>query len=101
MKGHRGLKPKGSRTRAELTKAFITDVANHWEVEGRAVLERLAQDNPAAYARVVAQVIPRDDSLLVTHDGQVTTKTVNVNFMDVEDKPQVDQGVTLDGDKVH
>lgn len=90
-----GGRKKGCRTRVELTKAFITDLANHWEQHGTEVLEKLLADNPAAYARVVAQTIPRDDSLLVEHTGSTEVRKINIGFLEPDqDKDEDNQEVT-------
>ena len=84
VKGNSG-KPKGARTRTELTKAFLTDLVNVWEEHGKPALIRMAEDNPDRFAKVAASVIPRDDSLLVTHDGKVDVRKVSIGFTDVSD----------------
>ncbi len=92
LKGHKGGRPKGSKNRADLTKAFINDVTLVWQERGLEGLWLAAKENPLQFAKLVAQVIPRDDSLLVQHEGQVTTKTVNVSFL------EADQGVAIEGE---
>ena len=76
-----GRKP-GSKTRPELTKRFISDVADVWESRGKPALIRMAEENPVAFGRLVATVIPsaRDDTLTVEHKGRV--EQVSVNFVD-------------------
>ena len=85
IKGHSGHKkgrPVGAKTRPELTKRFISDVADVWESRGRPALIRMAEENPVAFGRLVATVIPsaRDDTLTVEHKGRV--EQVSVNFVD-------------------
>ena len=87
-------RPKGSRNRADLTKAFIKDVALVWEERGLEGLWEASKQNPMAFAKLVAQVIPRDDNLLVTHDGNVDVREVKIGFLDVQDKDEEDQALT-------
>ena len=51
-------RPKGSR--ALLSEEFMTDLRTTWEAYGIQALESVAQDDPAAFLRVVASVMPKD-----------------------------------------
>ena len=89
VKGNSG-KPKGARTRAELTKAFLTDAVNAWETYGRAALERIAEENPVQFAKVLATLVPRDDSMLIQHQGKVDVNRVDIQFIDTDDTQVID-----------
>jgi len=53
-----GGRPKGSRNK--LAEAFICDLHEEWARSGPDVLKRLARDDPGAFTRVVAGVLPRE-----------------------------------------
>jgi hypothetical protein len=46
-------------TRNKLSEAFIRDLHSEWERSGPAALKVLAVENPAAFAAIVAKVIPQ------------------------------------------
>jgi hypothetical protein len=53
-----GGRPKGSRNK--LTTEFIDDLRAEWQKSGPSALQRLAQDDPGAFVRVVAQILPKE-----------------------------------------
>ena len=61
-----GGRPKGSRDR--LTSAFIDALAEDFEANGTAAIERCREDDPAAYLRLVASLVPKK----VNVDREVT-----------------------------
>jgi hypothetical protein len=53
-----GGRPKGSRNK--LTTEFIDDLYAKWQEHGPEVLERVIRDDPAAFMRTVAQILPKE-----------------------------------------
>jgi hypothetical protein len=53
-----GGRPKGSRNK--LTTEFIDDLYAKWQEHGPDVLERVIRDDPAAFLRTVAQILPKE-----------------------------------------
>jgi hypothetical protein len=53
-----GGRPKGSRNK--LTTEFLDDLHSEWQKSGPSALQRLAQDDPGAFVRVVAQILPKE-----------------------------------------
>ena len=51
-------RPKGARNK--LGEEFLTQLCDDFEVHGAAVIERVRQEDPAAYLRVIASLIPKD-----------------------------------------
>jgi hypothetical protein len=51
-------RPKGSRNK--LAGQFIDDLYADWQQHGAEVITRVREEDPAAYLRTVAQVLPRD-----------------------------------------
>jgi hypothetical protein len=58
----KGMEKIGGRqkgTRNKLSEAFIRDLHDQWLESGRATLKILAVEQPAAFAAIVAKVIPQ------------------------------------------
>src|SRR6476659_3291869 len=51
-------RPKGARNK--LGEEFLAQLCDDFEVHGAAVIERVRQEDPAAYIRVIASLIPKD-----------------------------------------
>ncbi|QBQ53831.1 DUF5681 domain-containing protein [Nitrosococcus wardiae] len=51
-------KPKGARNK--LGEAFLCDLYADWQEHGRAVLSTVREQDPAAYLRIVASLLPRE-----------------------------------------
>jgi hypothetical protein len=53
--------PGGSveSSRRSLNRAFLLDFAEHWKVHGRKALDKAAKDQPAAYIKIAALLVPR------------------------------------------
>jgi hypothetical protein len=53
-----GGRPKGSRNK--LGEQFVSDLYAEWQKSGADALKRVAQDDPTAFVRVVANILPRE-----------------------------------------
>ena len=53
-----GGRPKGSRNK--LSTEFLDDLHAKWQQHGPDVLERVIRDDPAAFMRTVAQILPKE-----------------------------------------
>jgi hypothetical protein len=82
---------KGSRNK--LGEAFLADVYESWQKHGRETLEQMRRDNPAAYVRVVASILP--DKL----DIGVQYQRIERVIVQVEHKPGADQVLTQADDR--
>jgi hypothetical protein len=51
-------RPTGSRDK--LTRAFLYQLADTFERKGKAAMERLADEDPGAFIRVCASLMPKD-----------------------------------------
>src|SRR5262245_25853227 len=60
LMGHSGYggRPKGSRNK--LGEQFIDDLYAKWQKHGKDVLDRVIKDDPAAFLRTVAQILPKE-----------------------------------------
>jgi hypothetical protein len=50
-------RPKGSRHK--LSEAFLAELCASWEEHGMDALHRVLEDDPVAYVRIVASLVPR------------------------------------------
>ena len=55
--GNPAGRPKGSRTKFEET--FLKDFLASWEKDGPSVINRVIQENPTAYLKVAATILPK------------------------------------------
>jgi hypothetical protein len=55
--GNPSRRPKGSRNR--LSEDFLHDLHSYWQEHGSAVIDRLRNEKPDIFLRVVADVLPR------------------------------------------
>jgi hypothetical protein len=51
-------RPKGARNK--LGEDFLTQLCDDFEAHGAAVIERVRQEDPAAYLRVIVSVLPKE-----------------------------------------
>lgn len=63
-------RPKGSRDR--LTTAFVDKLAADFAKNGEAAIEAVRKDDPAAYLRLVAVLVPKN--VEATFDGDLVVR---------------------------
>lgn len=59
-------RPLGSRQK--IAEALLSDLAESWKTHGKAVLDKLAKDDPGKYASIAYGLLPRDVMLTVEHE---------------------------------
>lgn len=59
-------RPLGSRNR--LSEKFLDALCRDWEEHGPAVLKTVREDDPAAYLRVAASLLPKQSEVSLTSD---------------------------------
>lgn len=59
-----GGRPKGSRN--QLGEAFVADLYADWQANGANVIERVREDRPQDYLKVIASILPKDVNVKVT-----------------------------------
>ena len=52
-----GGKPKGARN--ELSDSFVKTLARDFHAHGQAAIERLREENPAIYIKIIADMMPK------------------------------------------
>jgi hypothetical protein len=62
-------RPKGSRNK--LGEQFIAALCADFEAHGVRVIERVREEEPSVYLRVIARIVP--PALLVQHESAVST----------------------------
>lgn len=55
--GNPAGRPKGARSK--LSEAFLNVLADDFEANGQAAIEKLRDENPAQYANVIAKLMPK------------------------------------------
>lgn len=58
ISGNPSGRPKGSRNK--FAEQFIRDFIADWEIAGPSAIERCRLDDPAAYLRVAASLVPKE-----------------------------------------
>jgi hypothetical protein len=56
--GNPAGRPKGARSK--LGEAFLDDLLQAWEREGAAAIQRVIDTKPAAFLKVVADILPKE-----------------------------------------
>src|SRR3954447_14269479 len=51
-------RPKGARNR--LGEEFLAELYNAFETNGRAAIERVVEEDPAAFLRIIASLVPKE-----------------------------------------
>ena len=56
-----GGRPQGAR--AKLGEAFLAELFQDWQANGRGVIERVREEKPDVYLKTIASLLPRDVSV--------------------------------------
>jgi hypothetical protein len=56
--GHRGGRKPGSRTR--LSKAFLDDLLERWQIDGKSALAIMVKEEPSKFVQVCAALMPKE-----------------------------------------
>lgn len=67
-------RPRGVRD--SLTHEFISDLAAAWKKNGAKVLDTLVKDDPASFAKLCSQLVPREHK--VQHDINVVSDIIKL-----------------------
>jgi hypothetical protein len=61
--GNPSGRPKGSR--AKLAEDFVSALYADWQVHGPKVIERVREEKPADFLKIIASILPKDINLRV------------------------------------
>lgn len=75
--GNPGGKPVNARNR--LSNAFLTALADDFEINGVVAIERLRADKPEKYLELVAEVLPKEANVSIDQSGTVTHEHVAIS----------------------
>ena len=73
---------KGSKN--HITKAFLEALTEDFLAHGKDVIERVREERPEVYLKLVALLVPKD--LDVKHSGDVTVQLVN--YADIDEQAE-------------
>ena len=71
-------RPKGSRNK--LSEGFLTDLMAEWEANGRTALERMAANDPSAFCKMCASLLPAKFDAALTIEANFTA---GKNFLEM------------------
>ena len=69
--GNRAGRPKGSN-RQDLAREFIQGLQKAWTKHGDAVLDKLAEEDPATLVRALVAIVPKEIDLTVNRFDDMT-----------------------------
>lgn len=77
--GNPAGRPVGARQK--LAEAFVDDVLKDWKESGLVTLQKLRDDKPDVYVKVVADLLPKieekTENLNVNHSGTIEHRSVS------------------------
>ena len=99
QKGHpahpKAGRPKGSR--ATLSELFLADVQMHWLVNGKSVIDRVAESDPSTYLRVVASILPKELNVTVSVLDTMSDDDLLVLLQGLRERRRQQQARVIDG----
>ncbi len=69
-------RPKGARSK--LAEVFLTAVLKDFETNGVKAIEKVRQNDPSTYVRVIASILPKE---VTGEDGEALFAGITVNFV--------------------
>ncbi len=90
LSGNPRGRPKGARSR--LGEAFLADLFEDWEEHGVAVIERVRNERPAVYLKVVASLLPKDLNVNIDPLDELTDEQLieRIRQLNEEIRPIID-----------
>lgn len=80
--GGNGGRPKGSRNK--LGEAFLSDMLSDWEANGVEAIERVREEKPDQYLKVVASILPKDLNVNINPMEEATDDELVQRLRDLE-----------------
>lgn len=82
--GHKGGpgRPKGARNK--LGEAFLSDMLSDWEANGVETIERVREEKPDQYLKVVASILPKDLNVNINPMEEATDDELVQRLRDLE-----------------
>ena len=70
-----GGRPKGSRNK--LGEAFLADMLEDWEANGPETIQRVREEKPDAYLKVVASILPKELNVKVSELDDLSDEQID------------------------
>jgi hypothetical protein len=88
--GNPSGRPKGARNK--LGEAFIEDLLHSWEAQGPSVIQRVIEEKPDQYLKVVASLMPKDLNVNLNQMDDMTDEQLikRVRSLDAAIRPFLD-----------
>lgn len=67
--GNPAGRPKGARSKLETD--FLNALHTDWQAHGVEALQRVREEDPSTYVRIIAQVLPKESKVDVEHSGSI------------------------------
>ena len=80
-----GGRPKGERNR--LAESFFQDLNEVWQNRGRTALEKLVEQDPVTFARMIGSLMPKQAAtaiLVGTQIAELNKPTVEVSLVGID-----------------
>ena len=80
-----GGRPKGERNR--LAESFFEDLNEVWQKQGRTALEKLVEQDPVTFARMIGSLMPKQAAsaiLVGTQIAELNKPTVEVSLVGID-----------------
>ena len=80
-----GGRPKGERNR--LAESFFQDLNEVWQKRGRTALEKLIEQDPVTFARLIGSLMPKQATsaiLVGTQIAELNKPTVEVSLVGID-----------------
>mgnify|MGYP001296674909 FL=1 len=80
-----GGRPKGGRNR--LAESFFQDLNEVWQKRGRIALEKLVEQDPVTFARLIGSLMPKQAAsaiLVGTQIAELNKPTVEVSLVGID-----------------
>ena len=80
-----GGRPKGERNR--LAESFFQDLNEVWQKRGRTALEKLVEQDPVTFARLIGSLMPKQAAsaiLVGTQIAELNRPTVEVSLVGID-----------------
>jgi len=73
-----GGRPKGARNK--LGEAFLQDILSDWQANGVAAIQRVRDERPHEYLKVVASILPKEVNVTVNEYDDLTDEELAEQF---------------------
>ena len=73
-----GGRPKGARNK--LGEAFLSDMYESWEKSGKETIDRVREEKPDVYLKVVASILPQQLNVKVSEFDELTDEQLDTRI---------------------